>query len=151
MSDKFLKEFGTIKIDNVNLVRLPSINLTDEEKTVIKKSVTNNDEFLQQLINKGWVSFRDKVDKTLWPTYIERLQEEFSIVQELGFVDYFLLVWRVINKARQMGAFIDWGRGSAAGSLIFFLIGVTGVDPIDKKLFFTRFISKVRAKKEIIV
>jgi DNA polymerase-3 subunit alpha len=150
MSDKFLKEFGTIKIDNVNLVRLPSINLTDEEKTVIKKSVTNNDEFLQQLINKGWVSFRDKVDKTLWPTYIERLQEEFSIVQELGFVDYFLLVWRVINKARQMGAFIDWGRGSAAGSLIFFLIGVTGVDPIDKKLFFTRFISKVRAKKEII-
>jgi hypothetical protein len=43
MSDKFLKEFGTIKIDNVNLVRLPSINLTDEEKTVIKKSVTNNE------------------------------------------------------------------------------------------------------------
>jgi hypothetical protein len=53
MSDKFLKEFGTIKIDNVNLVRLPSINLTDEEKTVIKKSVTNNDEFLQQLIKES--------------------------------------------------------------------------------------------------
>lgn len=150
MSNKFLKEFGEIKVDNINLVRLPSIDLSANEKSIIEKPVENNDEFLQQLINQGWISFRSKVNKDLWPKYIERLQEEFLIVQELGFVDYFLLVWRVINKARQMGAFIDWGRGSAAGSLIFFLIGVTGVDPIDKKLFFTRFISKVRAKKEII-
>lgn len=150
MSDKFIKEFGAISMDKVNLVRLPNIDLSYEEKSTVKKQTSNNDEFLQQLINDGWKKNRAKIDKDLWPTYITRLQEEFNIIQDLGFVDYFLLVWRVINKARQLGAFIDWGRGSAAGSLIFFLLGVTGVDPIDKKLFFTRFISKVRAKKEII-
>lgn len=149
-NEKFLKEFSNVSIDKVNLVRLPQIDLTHEEKSIISKKFENNDQFLQQLINDGWRKFKHKIPKDKYNIYISRLKEEFEIVQDLGFVDYFLLVWRVINKARQLGAFIDWGRGSAAGSLIFFLIGVTGVDPIDKKLFFTRFISRVRAKKEVI-
>lgn len=150
MSETFLKEFGEATIDKVNLVRLPSIEMGNTELNSVPKATTNNEEFLQQLINQGWLKFRDKIDKEKWPVYLARLKEEYAIVQELGFVDYFLLVWRVINKARSLGAFIDWGRGSAAGSLIFFLIGVTGVDAVDKNLFFTRFISKVRAKKEVI-
>lgn len=150
MSEKFLKEFSDVKIDKVNLVRLPEIDLSKEEKSSVSGKFENNDEFLKKLINDGWKKFRDKVPEDKKKEYLSRLKEEFEIIQDLGFVDYFLLVWRVINKARQLGAFIDWGRGSAAGSLIFFLIGVTGVDPIDKKLFFTRFISKVRAKKEVI-
>jgi len=150
MSEKFIKEFGELKIDKVNLVRLPEIDLTEEEKGTVTGKFTDNDLFLKKLIHEGWKKFAPKVPKDRQQEYLDRLTEEFDIVQDLGFVDYFLLVWRVINKARQLGAFIDWGRGSAAGSLIFFLIGVTGVDPIDKKLFFTRFISRVRAKKEVI-
>jgi len=150
MNEQFLKEFSEVKIERVNLVRLPEISLNDEEKGSVTKKAKSNDEFLQQLINDGWRKFRDKVSEDKKQVYLDRLKEEFEIVQDLGFVDYFLLVWRVINKARKLGAFIDWGRGSAAGSLIFFLLGVTGVDPVDKKLFFTRFISRVRAKKEVI-
>jgi DNA polymerase-3 subunit alpha len=150
MSDKFIKEFGTVKIDKVNLVRLPEIALSVEEKASINDKFTSNGLFLKRLVHEGWKKFSVKVPENQQQVYLDRLTEEFEIIKDLGFIDYFLLVWRVINKARQLGAFIDWGRGSAAGSLIFFLIGVTGVDPIDKKLFFTRFISKVRAKKEVI-
>lgn len=150
MSDKFIQEFGNVKMDKVNLVRLPEISLTEEEKGSVTGTFTGNDLFLKRLVHAGWNKFSHKVAEDKQQAYLDRLTEEFAIIKDLGFIDYFLLVWRVINKARKLGAFIDWGRGSAAGSLIFFLIGVTGVDPIDKKLFFTRFISKVRAKKEII-
>lgn len=150
MSNKFIQEFGSVKIDKVNLVRLPEIVLTAEEKNSVTGEFTGNDLFLKRLVHAGWNKFSAKIPEDQQKVYLDRLTEEFAIIKDLGFIDYFLLVWRVINKARKLGAFIDWGRGSAAGSLIFFLIGVTGVDPIDKKLFFTRFISKVRAKKEVI-
>ena len=147
---KFLEQFKNIEMKNVNLVRLPNISFTKEEKGVLAEKAENNEQFLQQLVNEGWKKFRDKISEKKKQIYLDRIKEEFEIVKDLGFIDYYLLVWRVINKARQLGAFIDWGRGSAAGSLIFYLIGVTGVDPVDKNLFFTRFISKIRAKKEII-
>jgi DNA polymerase-3 subunit alpha len=146
----FLNLFKDIDIKNLNLVRLPNIELTSQEVAGISTAVDDNEKLLQELINQGWKNFRHKVPASSKKVYLDRIQEEFEIVKDLGFIDYFLLVWRVINKAKSLGAFIDWGRGSAAGSLIFYLLGVTRVDPIDKKLFFTRFISKVRAKKEII-
>jgi len=145
----FTEQFKNIEMKNVNLVRLPNISFTKEEKGKFSET-EDNEKFLQQLVNDGWRKFRDKISENKKKEYLDRIKEEFDIVKDLGFIDYFLLVWRVINKARSLGAFIDWGRGSAAGSLIFYLIGVTGVDPIDKKLFFTRFISKARAKKEVI-
>lgn len=147
---KFLEQFKPIEMERVNLVRLPSISFTKEEMGALAERAESNEQFLQQLTNDGWKKFRDKVSEDKRAVYLARIREEFEIVKDLGFIDYYLLVWKVINKARQFGAFIDWGRGSAAGSLIFFLIGVTGVDPIEKKLFFTRFISKTRAKKEVI-
>jgi DNA polymerase-3 subunit alpha len=150
MSEKFINEFGAPSMQKVNLVRLPEISLSKEEKHSVAGRFSTNDNFLKRLVHEGWKKFSIKIPQEKHAVYLSRLTEEFEIIQDLGFIDYFLLVWRVINKARKLGAFIDWGRGSAAGSLIFFLIGVTGVDPIDKKLFFTRFISKVRAKKEII-
>ena len=65
-------------------------------------------------------------------------------------MDYILLVWDVINFCKENDIPIGFGRGSAAGSLILYLIGVTGIDPIEHDLFFERFISKTRAKKQII-
>ena len=144
MSEKFIKEFGELTLDKVNLVRLPEIDLTTEEKKTVTGKFTDNDLFLKKLIHEGWKKFSHKVPQEKQQEYLSRLTEEFDIVQDLGFVDYFLLVWRVINKARKLGAFIDWGRGSAAGSLIFFLIGVTGVDPID---FYTLYFKGSRKER----
>ena len=81
--------------------------------------------------------------------YIDRLEMELSIFQELEFVDYVLLNWDILNFCHENNIPTGPGRGSAAGSLVLFLIGVTKVDPIKYELFFERFVSRSRAKKII--
>ena len=60
------------------------------------------------------------------------------------------MVWDVINFCKNNDIATGIGRGSAAGSLVLYLIGVTGIDPLKNELFFERFVSKVRAKKKVI-
>lgn len=145
----FQDKFQKFELPNLDLIRLPEISLTKEELKTIDKKVDNNSEFFKQLITKGWLNYRNKVSKEKWPEYVARIREEVSVFEELGFTDYNLLVWRVINKARGFGAFIDAGRGSVCNSLVYFLIGVTGVDSQKHNLTFTRFMSRVRSKKEV--
>lgn len=135
----------------LGLVRLPEISLTKEERKLVPNGQNiSNFEFLRSITYAAFRNKQDLIDKTKIEEYKKQLEFELNLIEELSFTDYFLLVWRVINKAIELGAFIDYGRGSCAGSLIFYVLGVTGVDPIEKKLFFARFISKVRAKKQII-
>jgi len=79
--------------------------------------------------------------------YYDRLKEELVIFQDLGFVDYILLNWDIINFCVENDIPTGAGRGSAAGSLVLFVIGVTHIDPIEYGLFFERFVSKSRARK----
>ena len=81
--------------------------------------------------------------------YQTRLTMELDIFKELGFVDYVLLNWDILNFCHENDIPTGPGRGSAAGSLVLYLIGVTKVDPIKYGLFFERFVSKSRAKKII--
>lgn len=141
-------KFDTYEIPNFGLVRLPEIKLTEDE--LKSSSAPNNFAFLSELVYKGWDKLKSNIDKADWSEYEERIKRELSLVEELSFTDYFLLVWRVINKAHSLDAFIDSGRGSCAGSLCFYLMNVTGVDPIKYHLMFERFISRVRAKKQVI-
>ena len=80
-------------------------------------------------------------------TYYDRIKEELSIFQDLGFVDYILLNWDILNYCKENDIPTGAGRGSAAGSLVLYVIGVTNIDPIEHDLFFERFVSKSRAKK----
>lgn len=79
--------------------------------------------------------------------YIERLEMELDIFKELDFVDYVLLNWDILNFCHENNIPTGAGRGSAAGSLVLFVVGVTKVDPIKYGLFFERFVSRSRAKK----
>ena len=72
---------------------------------------------------------------------------ELKILKDLGFIDYILLNWDILHFCQESDIPTGPGRGSAAGSLVLFLIGVTQVDPIKYDLFFERFVSKSRAKK----
>ena len=72
---------------------------------------------------------------------------ELDILEELGFIDYILLNWEVLNFCREENIPTGPGRGSAAGSLVLYFLGVTKVDPIKYDLFFERFVSRSRAKK----
>jgi Bacterial DNA polymerase III alpha NTPase domain/Bacterial DNA polymerase III alpha subunit finger domain/NUMOD4 motif len=135
----------------LNLVRLPDISI--DAKTKKKFGVdqaANNAEFLRQISQSALTKFTKNFAPDQQKIYQDRLDFELALVEELCFTDYFLLVWKVINKMIDMQAFRDMGRGSCAGSLVFYVLGVTGVDPIRYKLLFARFISKVRAKKQVI-
>lgn len=146
--NNFLNRFEKYEFSKFGWVRLPEIKIENavKKKFGVDEKLTNF-EFLKILVKQGFLDKQETFKKERLVEYEDRLNFELNILEELGFVDYFLLVWMVINKARDLGCFIDFGRGSAAASLIFYLIGVTGVDPIEKKLIFQRFISKVRAKK----
>ena len=75
---------------------------------------------------------------------------ELGILEELGFVDYILLVWSVVNYCNEEDIPLGLGRGSAAGSMALYLLGVTDIDPLKYELFFERFVSKARAKKSVV-
>jgi DNA polymerase-3 subunit alpha len=72
---------------------------------------------------------------------------ELSVLNDLGFIDYILLNWDILNFCHETGIPTGAGRGSAAGSLVLYVIGVTNIDPIKYDLFFERFVSKSRARK----
>lgn len=76
--------------------------------------------------------------------YLERLQMELSVVRRLGYAPYFIMVADILSYARDSGVFVGPGRGSSAGSLLAYSIGITEVDPIRYSLYFERFLNKDR-------
>ncbi|MBQ2089062.1 MAG: DNA polymerase III subunit alpha, partial [Lachnospiraceae bacterium] len=73
-----------------------------------------------------------------------RLEYELNTIRQMGYVDYFLIVWDFINYARTQGIPVGPGRGSAAGSIVSYTIGITNIDPIKYNLIFERFLNPER-------
>lgn len=86
----------------------------------------------------------DKRVKQVGPEYHERLNKELSVISNMGFSDYFLIVWDIMVYAHREKIYTGSGRGSAAGSLVAFLLEITNVDPIEFNLLFERFLNKER-------
>jgi DNA polymerase III subunit alpha len=78
------------------------------------------------------------------PELAERLEYELGIIEKTGFVSYFLIVWDFIDYARRQGIPVGPGRGSAAGSLIAYVLGITDIDPLRFGLIFERFLNPER-------
>ena len=74
----------------------------------------------------------------------ERLSYELNTIRQMGYVDYFLIVWDYINYARENGIMVGPGRGSAAGSIVSYSLGITDIDPIRYSLLFERFLNPER-------
>jgi DNA polymerase III subunit alpha len=81
---------------------------------------------------------------TVTPELTERLQFELKTIKEMGFADYFLIVWDFIHFARQNGISVGPGRGSSAGSLAAYCLQITDVDPMRYGLLFERFLNPAR-------
>lgn len=108
---------------------------------------TSNFDFLKTLARRGFErKLQDVPDKTV---YEQRLHRELELFYELGFVDYILITWDVMNYCLENSIPCGLGRGSAVSSLVLYLINVTGVDPVRYNLYFERFVSKARAKQFI--
>lgn len=76
--------------------------------------------------------------------YIQRLQYELKMIHQMGFDDYFLIVWDYVRFAKVNKIQVGPGRGSAAGSLVAYVLGITGVDPLKYDLLFERFLNPER-------
>ena len=76
--------------------------------------------------------------------YIERLEYELSVIKQMGYVDYFLITWDFIRFSNENGIPTGPGRGSAAGSIVAFTLGITKIDPIKYSLLFERFLNPER-------
>ena len=128
-------------------VKLPEIKIQKKYYDEVSCSdLEDNYQFLRKLcFKKVKEKGIDKVDNP--QLYYDRLKEELTIFDELGFVDYILLNWDIMNFCKENDIPTGAGRGSAAGSLVLYVIGVTNIDPIEYDLFFERFVSKSRARK----
>ena len=74
----------------------------------------------------------------------KRLDYELDVIGTMGFEDYFLIVWDYVRYAREHDILVGPGRGSAAGSVVAYLLGITGLDPLQYDLLFERFLNPER-------
>ena len=97
-------------------------------------------EYLNKICKEG---MQERYEE-LTPELLERLDYELETIHTMGFVDYFLIVWDFIKYARDHGISVGPGRGSAAGSIVSYSLGITNIDPIRYDLLFERFLNPER-------
>lgn len=100
----------------------------------------DSSEYLRKLCNDG-LSTRYNAAR---PELKERLDYELQVIEQMGYVDYFLIVWDFIKFARDHDIMTGPGRGSAAGSIVAYCLGITRIDPIKYNLLFERFLNPER-------
>ena len=118
-------EFGVTK--------LPNYDVPEEFKT--------HQEYFRKLCYDGMKRrYGENPDKSI----MDRLEYEISVIEKMGYVDYYLIVWDYINYAKTVGIPVGPGRGSGAGSIAAYAIGITDIDPIKYTLLFERFLNPER-------
>ena len=100
----------------------------------------SNLDYLKLLVNQGI----SKKYKNPTSEIIERVKKEIEVINSMGYVDYFLIVWDFVNYARNNDIAVGPGRGSAAGSIVSYALDITQIDPIKYNLIFERFLNPER-------
>lgn len=146
----FIEKTQSCKKSSITGLRLPSFEIDERHREELGlKSDSSNSEFLRALCKKGFET-RKILSKKNLKEYEERIDRELSLFEDLGYVDYFLLIWDIVNFAREKDIAVGIGRGSGVSSLTLYCLGITGVDPIKYNLIFERFVSRARAKSTVI-
>lgn len=149
--EEYISEFEDYSFDTNPLESkeidevINSINLSMFKKRIALPKFPNtkgvsSKEYLYALCFKGIQKRLGFVDDS----YMRRLQYELSVIDKMGYNDYFLIVWDFIRYAKTNDILVGPGRGSAAGSLVSYCLGITEVDPIKYDLLFERFLNPER-------
>lgn len=138
--------FDKKHIENTDkIISLANASIPMGDMHLPKYPVPNNgsaNEYLKQLCIVG---LKKRLQGKEIPTvYKERLQYELSVISKMGFDDYFLIVFDYVRFAKSNHILVGPGRGSAAGSLVAYVLGITNVDPITYDLLFERFLNEER-------
>lgn len=111
-------------------------------------------QYLQHLCKKGLLERYERTvqwkEESFQKQVQERLLYELGVIENMGFSDYFLIVWDFIRFAHEQGIQVGPGRGSSAGSLVAYVLRITDVDPIHYRLLFERFLNPQRIRKSVV-
>jgi len=140
--DNYSSSDGILKIDEIVskcFLKLPNYPL----RLPIYKVDKNVDSasYLMELSKKGLIR---RLDGNVTKPYQERLMYELSVIEKMGFSNYFLVVYDFIKYAKKNKILVGPGRGSAAGSLVSYTLGITDIDPLKYNLLFERFLNPER-------
>ena len=120
------------------------VSLRENENLLPKFTVPDGETEVSWLIKKSEAGLRDRCGENPEPKYVERLAYELDVMSKMGFAGYFLVVADLVAYARSQNIWVGPGRGSAAGSLVSYCLGITGLDPIKHGLLFERFLNPER-------
>lgn len=142
MSSIFDKKY----IENTNdIIKLCNATIPLHQMHLPKYTVPQNgdpNEYLKQLCAVGLKKrFKNRnIDSKYW----QRLKKELDVIEKMGFADYFLIVFDYVRYAKFNKILVGPGRGSAAGSLVAYVLGITNIDPLQYDLIFERFLNEER-------
>ncbi|MDO5324328.1 MAG: DNA polymerase III subunit alpha [Clostridia bacterium] len=109
-------------------------------KFPLPEGVTDDTAYLRSLCEDGIRRLYGEERKDAW----DRLNYELGVIEKMGYVDYFLIVWDFIHYAKTHGVGVGPGRGSGAGSIVAYSLGITEIDPLKYNLLFERFLNPER-------
>lgn len=143
--DEMAEKFSFVPQALENTLKIAEkCNVTIEKKPLLPPYKPDNGmtpyEFLKDLMEKGL----KRRYKEITPEIRQRADYELEVVSKMGFVEYYLIVWDFINYAHEHGIPVGPGRGSGAGSIIAYAIGITQVEPLRYGLIFERFLNPER-------
>ena len=142
IDDNCYFDFNEIDYKNaLEITEKCNVEFHQNKSLMPKYDVDNSKEYLFELCKKGLYK---RLDGKVTKTYYDRLLYELDVINEMGFNDYFLVVWDYVKYSKKNNILVGPGRGSAAGSLVSYTLGITDVDPIKYDLLFERFLNKER-------
>jgi DNA polymerase-3 subunit alpha len=129
--------------DCSNFTKLIKITLTPSKNLIphYDNNIENSYKYLETLAVKG---LNKRLNGNIPDSYKERLIYELKIIKEMNFTDYFLIVYDYVKYAKKNNIYVGPGRGSAAGSLTTYSLGITSIDPLKYGLLFERFLNPQR-------
>ncbi|WP_099974719.1 DNA polymerase III subunit alpha [Lactobacillus terrae] len=145
IDDEFKKyDFGSALINADLIAGQCNVEIEFKQPQLPKYKTPDNvssTEFLSVLAHRG---LEKRCNSNVTKEYAERLNYELEVIDKMGFADYFLIIWDVIKYSHSVSIKTGPGRGSAAGSLVSYSLGITQVDPIKYDLLFERFLNPQR-------
>ena len=141
--DEFVRNYNMDINNNEYIYDNCNLEITEGNNLIpIYECPNNLDSFsyLKELCNDGLKRLFDNPPKE----YVDRLNYELDVINNMGFCNYFLIVWDYVKFAKENGILVGPGRGSAAASLVSYLLNITTVDPIKYHLIFERFLNPMR-------
>lgn len=144
LENEILTEWKEDLENNSKIVELCNVTIHGNENLLPIYDCPNGLDsytYLKQLCIEG---LKEKFGTKVSVKYQERLKYELDVIKKMGFCNYFLVVCDFVNYAKKEGILVGPGRGSAAGSLVSYLLNITSVDPLEYNLLFERFLNPER-------